>query len=395
MSSWTGLPPDVISRNLLINDLDVHILEARPAITNQSTALVVLLHGFPELSYSWRKVIVPLTRAGYHVVAPDQRGYGRTRRRNNAILHSHDKPRFEDDLSPYRLLNLTKDIIALVYALGYRSAAAVIGHDCGSRVAGCCSLVRPDIFKSVVMMSSPFTGAPSFPLDNPLPTQSPLQSLSEQLGGITPPRKHYTVYYSTPQANADMSEAPQGLHSFLRAYYHAKSADWAQNQPYRLPSSSPSSFAPMPNYYIMPLRETMAQVVHRDAPSAREIEQNTWLTEEQLAVYTEEYTATGFQGGLNWYRTMTDVRWSEDLMVFAGKRIEVPAMFIAGKQDWGVFQLPGAVEKMRAKICEKMLEEDFVLVEGAGHWVQQEASEVVVEHLLRFLKKVDSSSNSC
>jgi pimeloyl-ACP methyl ester carboxylesterase len=241
------------------------------------------------------------------------------------------------------------------------------------------------------MMSATFTGAPSFPLGKPFQKQSRLQSLNEQLGGLTPPRKHYTAYYSTPQANRDISEATQGLHSFLRAYYHVKSADWVQNQPHHLPSFSPSSFALLPNYYVMPLHETMAQVVDCDAPSAREIEQNTWLTEGELAVYTAEYAATGLQGGLNWYRTLTDVQWSEDLMVFSGKCIEVPGMFIAGKHDWGVFQIPGAAEKMR----EKVHEEDFVLIEGAGHWVQQEASEAVVENLLRFLKKVDSSSSSC
>ncbi|KAF8235024.1 alpha/beta hydrolase fold protein [Tricholoma matsutake] len=395
MSFWSGLAPEVISRNLLVDDLDVHILEARPPLTNNSPTLglVILLHGFPELSYSWREVIVPLATAGYHVVAPDQRGYGRTRRRS--INTTHEKTHFEDDLSPYRMLNLTKDIVALVYALGYQSAAAVVGHDFGSRVASYCSLIRPDLFKSVIIMSSPFaeTQTPSFSLKNELPKLSLPQLLNEKLGGLTPPRKHYTVYYSTPSANADMSEAPQGLHSFLRAYYHVKSADWAQNQPYHLPSSSPSSFALIPNYYIMPLHETMAQVVQRDAPSAKEIGQNTWLTEEELAVYTTEYTETGFQGGLNWYRTMTDAQWSDDLMVFSGKRIEVPAMFISGKQDWGVFQFPGAAEKMREKVCEKMLEEDFVLVEGAGHWVQQEAPEAVIKHLLRFLKRVETSSS--
>jgi pimeloyl-ACP methyl ester carboxylesterase len=292
------------------------------------------------------------------------------------------------------MLNLTKDIVSLVYALGYQSTAAVIGHDCGSLVAGYCALIRPDIFKSVVMMSCPFTGVTFFPLNEPLPKQSLLQLMSEQLAGLNPPRKHYAVYYSTPQASMDISEAPQGLHSFLRAYYHVKSADWTQNQPHRLPSFCPSSLALLPTYYVMPLHETMAQVVQTTAPSAAEIGQITWLTEEELAVYTAEYMATGLQGALNWYRAMTDLRWLEDLMVFSGKRIEIPAMFIGGKQDWGVFQFPGDAEKMRREVCEKMLEEDFVLLEGAGHWVQQEAPEAVVEQLLRFLRKVDPTPTS-
>src|ERR1700733_12720315 len=117
--SWAGLPSEVISRSLVLNGLDVHILEARPPHSPQRASLVILLHGFPELSYSWRKVIVPLATAGYHVVAPDQRGFGRTRRHSNTTPHrdEHDNVQFEDDLSPFRVLNLVKDVIALIYAL--------------------------------------------------------------------------------------------------------------------------------------------------------------------------------------------------------------------------------------------------------------------------------------
>ncbi|KAF9467839.1 alpha/beta-hydrolase [Collybia nuda] len=386
---WPGISPRVVSRNLIINDLDVHIFEAKPALTTaRSPPLIILLHGFPELAYSWRKVLVPLSDAGYHVVAPDQRGYGRTKRRVQS--ESHDRLHFEDDLSPFRMLSLATDVVALVYALGYQSAAAVVGHDYGSIVAGHCALIRPDLFKSVVMMSAPYTGVPALPLNKDPPAESLVQSLSQHLANLDPPRKHYTVYYSTANANEDMMKAPQGLHSFLRAYYHVKSADWAQNKPYPLPSLSATSFAQLPYYYVMLSQETMAETVERDAPSTSEAKNNTWLTEAELAVYTSEYAATGFQGGLNRYRCMTDVQWSKELMVFSGKRIEVPAMFIAGKQDWGVYQHPGAAEIMRQKICMNMDEADFVLVEGAGHWVQQETPEAVVEHLLRFVEKQQS-----
>lgn len=393
-ADWPGILPQVISRNLIINDLDVHILEAKPPITvpNSSPPLIILLHGFPELAYSWRKVLVPLSEAGYHVVAPDQRGYGRTKRRIQR--ESHDCIRFEDDLSPFRMMNLATDVVALVYALGYQSAAAVVGHDYGSVVAGHCALIRPDLFKSVVMMSAPYAGVRALPLDKDPPSESLVQSISRQLANLTPPRKHYTVYYSTPDANEEMMKAPQGLHSFLRAYYHVKSADWVQNKPYRLPSLSASSFAQLPHYYVMLLQETMAETVEHDAPSSSEIKTNTWLTEAELAVYSAEYAATGFQGGLNRYRCMTDIQWSKDLMVFSGKRIEIPAMFIAGKQDWGVYQHPGAAETMREETCVSMEGDDFVLVGGAGHWVQQEAPEAVVEHLLRFLKKQQGVSLS-
>lgn len=390
-SSWPGLSPQVNSRSIIVNDLDVHIFEAKPREPpNQASPLLILLHGFPELAYSWRKVIVPLADAGYHVVAPDQRGYGQTKKRTMAPSQSdrtHDNVTFEDDPSPFRMLNLAGDIVSLVYALGYTSVAAVVGHDFGSAVAGHCALMRPDLFKSVVLMSAPYTGTPAPRPNESEPSNAIIEGISAALAALTPPRKHYTVYYSTAVANADIIHAPQGLHAFLRAYYHVKSADWAENKPYLLPSLTAASMALLPHYYIMPLGDTMADTVARDAPSVSQVAGCAWLPDEELAVYVAEYTATGFQGGLNRYRCMTDAQWSWDLRVFAGKRVEVPAMFLSGKQDWGVFQYPGAEEKMRKETCVRMREEDFVLVDGAGHWVQQEAPEAVIKHILRFLSQ--------
>ena len=117
---------------------------------------MLLLHGFPELAYSWRKVMLPLAAAGYHVIAPDQRGYGRTTGWDGS---------YDADPDPFRILNMVRDAIGLVYALGYRSVAGVVGHDAGSPVAAWCALIRPDIFRSVVLMSSPFAGPPSLPFD--------------------------------------------------------------------------------------------------------------------------------------------------------------------------------------------------------------------------------------
>ncbi|KAG6841496.1 hypothetical protein C0991_010354 [Blastosporella zonata] len=356
---------------------------ARPDVpqNGHQPPLLILLHGFPELAYSWRKVIIPLSAAGYHVVAPDQRGYGHTRRRGTQ--KEHDKFTYTDDLAPFRMLNLANDIVSLVYALGYTSAAAVIGHDYGSSVAGHCALIRPDIFKSVVLMSAPYTGAPA----PSIPLTSPINALSEGLASLTPPRKHYVAYYSTPEANADMIDPPHGLRAFLRAYYHVKSGDWANNVPHSLPSLSAVAFAQLPLYYVMNLNETMPQTVARDAPSAAEVADNAWLTEAELSVYVAVYAETGFQGGLNRYRCATDVKWAEDLRVFQGKKIEVPAMFLSGKSDWGIYQIPGAMEKMQTETCARMRADDFVLVDGAGHWVQQEAPGEVVKHLFRFFKQ--------
>ena len=168
-----------------------------------------------------------LAEAGYHVIAPDQRGYGRTTGWDGD---------YDGDLNSFRLINLVRDALGLVSAFGYASVDAVVGHDFGSSVAAWCALVRPDVFRSVALMSAPFGGPPPLPFntaDNP-PQPRREDPVHRELAALPRPRKHYQWYYSTRQANADMHRAPQGVHDFLRAYYHHKSADWKANQPYPL-----------------------------------------------------------------------------------------------------------------------------------------------------------------
>lgn len=384
MDNLPGLPVNITSRIIPINDLDVHILEAFPPTDDQSKKppLLVLLHGFPEIAYSWRKIMAPLANSGFAVVAPDQRRFGQTRERGQP----RRKIAYEEDLAPFRILNMVNDVVALVYSLGYTSVAAVIGHDFGARIAAPCALIRPDLFASVVLMSAPFTGPPALGDVPHRKTQTPHQLLEKQLASLDPPRRHYTMYYSTPRAANDMLNPPGGLHGFLRTYFHIKSADWKGNRVTPLKDSSPASFAALPYYYIMPLAETMAECLAPYAPSTEDISRNTWLSDDELVVYVTQYSASGFQGALNAYRCLTDPLMSEDLQVFTGKQIEVPAMFLAGAQDWGPFQMPGAVNRMRGQACRSMKDEDFVLIEGAGHWVQQEQPREVVAHMLRFLR---------
>ncbi|KAF9559162.1 alpha/beta-hydrolase [Agrocybe pediades] len=391
-TNFPGLPSAIKSRFVDVLDLEMHILEAWPPTIPKPPAkppLLILLHGFPELAYSWRKVMVPLAKSGYVVVAPDLRGYGQTRQK--ARLTSK-KVAFEEDLAPYRILNIVTDVVALVYALGYSSAQSVFGHDFGSAIAAHCSLVRPDLFRSLVMMSAPFSGTPTLSSASSMGDfhgRTRLQKLDEGLRRLDPPKKHYMVYFSSKGANAEMTDPPQGLHQFMRAYYHMKSADWKGNQVHPLGTAfTPQALSVLPAYYIMPAGKSMSECVGPEAPSAEDVAANKWLTEEELAVYVSHYTRSGFQGGLNYYRCGTESpRWVQDLNVFMGKQIEVPAMFISGAQDWGVFQFPGAAEAMRTTACKQMQEEDFVLIEGAGHWVQQEQPDVVVQHLLRFLNE--------
>ena len=188
-----------------VNGLRMHVLEAG----TPGRPCVLLLHGFPELSYSWRKVMPALAEAGFHVLAPDQRGYGRTTGWDN---------RYDGDLASFRMLNLVDDAVSLLSNLKIRHAH-VVGHDFGSPVAAYAALTRPDVFRSVTLMSAPFGGPPSS-----LPSSEIHQDLAK-LG-----RKHYQWYYSTREADADMHDCRQGIADFLRAYYHFKSADW-QRQP--------------------------------------------------------------------------------------------------------------------------------------------------------------------
>jgi pimeloyl-ACP methyl ester carboxylesterase len=371
------LPSGIRSRFVEdINGLRVHVLEA--GFETRGRPCVLLLHGFPELSFSWRKVMPVLAGAGYHVIAPDQRGYGRT---------TGWDAKYDGDLYSYRLPNLVRDALGLVSAFGYRSVDAAIGHDFGSSVAAWCALMRPDVFRSVVLMSTPFSGPPPLPFDTvDAPAgRKPEDAVHRELAALSRPRKHYQWYYSTREANADMHRAPQGVHDFLRAYYHHKSADWKDNQPYPLKSWSASELAKLPTYYVMDLASNMAETVAEEMPSAEAIAANHWLPDRELAFYSAEYARTGFQGGLQWYRCGTSGAFTAELQTWSGRTIDVPSCFISGKQDWGTYQRPGAYEAMQNRACTRML--GCHLIEAAGHWVQQEQPEQVSRLLLQFLNQ--------
>ena len=362
-----------------VNGVRMHVLEA--GFEKRSGRALLLAHGFPELAYSWRKQLVPLAAAGYHVFAPDLRGYGRT---------SGTDVKFDDDLAPFRTLNEVRDMLALVSAMGYRSVDAVIGHDFGSPVSAWCAVSRPDVFKSVVLMSAPFGGTPSLPFNTADAKPSPApaaDNIYENLAKLKPPRKHYQRYYATREANDNMWKAPQGVHAFLRAYYHMKSADWKPNNPHPLEARTAEEWAKMPRYYIMDLDKGMAEQVAAEMPSPAEIAANRWLPDHELRVYAEEYGRTGFQGGLQGYRGGGS-RYASEVQLFAGRTIDQPSMFIAGKSDWGAYQNPGALERMRKTACTRMIGVHFV--DGAGHWVQQEQAEATTKLLLGFLREIKS-----
>jgi pimeloyl-ACP methyl ester carboxylesterase len=369
------LPAGVRSRLIPnVNGLTMHILEAGHEVPNRPC--VLLLHGFPELAWSWRDVMGTLSQSGYHVIAPDLRGYGRT---------SGTNPGFDDDLMPWRTINQVRDMMGLLWALGYRSTEAVIGHDFGSTVAAWCALVRPDVFRRMAVMSGPFGGPPDIPFDTDRhPVEARPDNVFAELAALPRPRKHYHRYYATRPANADIMNCEQGVHDFLRAYFHYKSGDWKQNRPFRLAGWTATELAKIPTYYIMDLDKTMAETVAEEMPSAAEIAACQWLTEDDLRVYSQEYQRTGFQGGLQNYRVRFENAGQSDLQVYAGRKMDQPSMFISGTRDWGVHQAPGNLERMRDVICTNLI--GFHLLEGAGHWVQQEKAGDVAKLLLGLLE---------
>ena len=363
-----------------INGLTMHLLEA--GFESKDRPCVLLLHGFPELAYSWRKVMLPIAAAGFHVIAPDQRGYGRTTGWDG---------NYDGDLDSFRMLNLVRDAIGLVSALGHRAVTAVVGHDFGAPVAAWCALIRPDVFRSVVLMSAPFAGPPPLPFNTAnegepgSASSSSSDNIHAAMAALPRPRKHYQWYYSTREADANMRHCQQGIHAFLRAYYHVKSADWKDNKPFPLQAWSAEELAKMPTYYIMDLDKGMAETVAPGMPSAAEMAACRWLPDHELAVYSAEYGRTGFQGGLQWYRCGTGGKDSVALQMFSGRTIDVPSLFIAGKSDWGAYQRPGNIERMQTSACTNM--QGYHLLDGAGHWVQQEQPEQVSRLLTQFVRQ--------
>lgn len=377
------LPPGIRSRFVDSgNGCTLHVLEA--GFGSKGRPCVLLLHGFPEMAFSWRRQLLPLAQAGFHVLAPDLRGYGRS---------SGTEVGFDDDLLPFTFLNAVGDVLGMLHALGHREVAAVVGHDHGSPLASWCALSRPDVFRSLVMMSAPFGGPPPLPFDvanQPAPGHVASETaIYDDLAALPVPRKHYQRYYATREANEDMWRAPQGVHAFLRAYYHMKSADWKHNQPHPLQAKTAKEWARLPRYYVMDRDRNMAETVAAQMPSAAEIVACQWLPEEELAVYAQEYGRNGFQGGLQTYRVKWVPGYGTELRLFAGRSVEVPAMFIGGKSDWGTYQTPGAFEKMQKSGCSRF--QAAHLLEGAGHWVQQEQSAEVNRLLLAFLERSRSA----
>ncbi len=299
-------------------------------IAEQGTGpLVLLCHGFPEGWYSWRDQLRALAAAGYHAVAPDMRGYGGT-----------DAPA---EISSYSILDIVGDMVGLVAALG-ESRAAVVGHDWGAKFAWHCALFRPDVFTAIAALSVPF---------RPRGPAPPLQML-RKAGQVT----HYWLHLQEPgAAEAEFERDPRAT---LRRVLYSISGE-----------------APLEtrSLTLQPGKGWLANTIDPDHLPA-------WLAEADLDHMSAEFAHSGFRGGLNWYRNI-DRNW-ELTAPWAGALIHQPALFIAGSMDpiiefgsgaTAVQALPQTVPGLRRTL----------LIDGAGHFIQQERPQRVNDTLLEFL----------
>ena len=300
-----------------------------------SGPLVLLVHGFPEFWYSWRHQLPALAAAGYRAVALDVRGYGRSSR--------------PGDVAAYRMLDLVADNVAVVDALGERSAV-IVGHDWGATIAATSALLRPDVFRAVGLLSVPYT-----PPGGPRP--------SEVFAGMGGEEEFYVSYFQSPgRAEAEIEPDVRG---WLAGLYAALSAD-----------TMPTPGAPDPHF--VGRGGTL-----RDRFPADRLPH--WLGETELDVFAGEFERTGLTGALNRYRNM-DRDW-EDLAPHHGAPVAQPSLFVGGALDASTTWLADAIKAYPTTLPG--LTSSHVL-DGCGHWIQQERPEEVNRLLIDWLGSLDS-----
>lgn len=316
---------DLNHRFIDTNSIRMHIAEQGHG------PLVVLCHGFPECWYSWRHQLPALAAAGYHVVAPDQRGYGQTTR--------------PEPIEAYDILQLTGDIVGLVHALD-EERAIIVGHDWGAPVAWHCALLRPDLVDAVVLLSVPYLQRS---WEDARPTEVMRRLAGEQ--------EFYQLYFQEPGKAEAQLEAD--IRQTMRMMLYAASGDPPPEKRWRFLFDKSEAFLDTGS-----LPETLPG----------------WLTEQDLEVFSNTFEQTGFRGGLNWYRNI-DRLW--ELTPFLnGARLAQPALFIAGEVDPVITMYRGAYEVMEQTVPHLRQK---VLLPGAGHWIQQERPTQVNQLLLEFL----------
>jgi pimeloyl-ACP methyl ester carboxylesterase len=326
---------DVTHRFIEANGIRMHIAEQGQG------PLVLLCHGFPECWRSWHYQLGALAAAGYHVVAPDMRGYGQT-----------DRP---EAVESYTILHLVGDMVGLLDALD-EEQAAIVGHDWGANVAWNAAIMRPDRFRAVMTMSVPYIprGQVYGPRSHVRPTEAMRQLAGEQA--------FYQLYFLEPGvAEAEME---RDIHTTMLQVFYALSGDAAEEERWHPLSLDPGAgmFTSTPVPSRLP----------------------DWISEADLDYFTSEFERTGFVGGLNWYRNF-DRNW-ELTAAFSGAKVTQPTLFLWGDRD-PVFEIPGSAARIeRQKQYVPNLRE--LCLEGCGHWVQMERANEVNGVIVEFLKSL-------
>lgn len=297
-----------------------------------SGPLVVLCHGWPESWYSYRHQIPALAAAGFHVVAPDQRGYGQT-----------DRP---EPIEAYHILNLVGDIVGLVNSL-HAEPAIIVGHDWGAPVAWNSALLRPDLFRAIALLSVPY-----FPRASTRPTDGMKAMAGDQ--------NFYQLYFQEPgKVEKELDEDPRRTMAMI---LYSASGDPPPEERWQFLFAKTKKFIE-------------SGVVPKKLPA--------WLTEADLDFFAGEFKRAGFRGGINWYRN-ADRNW--ELTAFLdGAKLCQPSMFAAGEHDVVLKMFPPAFE-MAGAFAPNL--KTKVLIPGAGHWIQQERPREINELLLEFMKSV-------
>jgi pimeloyl-ACP methyl ester carboxylesterase len=322
---------EIVHRFLEANGLRMHVAE------QGAGPLVILCHGFPESWYSWRHQLSALASAGFRAVAPDMRGYGQT-----------DRP---EAIDQYTIPQLVGDMVGLLDALGERTAV-IAGHDWGAPVAWHAALMRPDRFRAVVGLSVPYR-----PRGSTRPTTAMPQ---------TDDAWFYQLYFQEP--GVAEAELEQDVRATIRRLLYSGSGD--------VPRQVSTLAGP----------DAVGMVPRSGGVLSRTVEPGAlpkWLTKADIEYYAGQFAQTGFRGGLNWYRNI-DRSW-EVLAPFAGARVTVPALYVAGDRDLvvhfrGMDQLLPNLTRFVPKLRKT------VMLPGCGHWTQQERAEEVNAEMIAFLR---------
>ena len=318
---------EISQRRVATNGIELNIAEQGA----DDAPLVLMLHGFPESWYSWRHQFAPLAAAGFHAVAPDMRGYGKS-----------DRP---EEISAYNQVEVMRDIIGLIPALGYETAV-VFGHDWGAPTAWGCALNYPEQVSAVGALSVPFS--PRSPVQ-------PMPAMRELFKG----QFFYQLYFFEPGVAEAEFEAD--IRTSLKKFLIMGAGETDLSG---LPQKGPDDdlLSGLPNPATLP----------------------GWLSEADLDFYANEFSRSGMRGPLNYYRNH-DLTW--EMTEGAPTEIHQPAMFVAGDRDGVIMMAAQALQDMPKHVKDLRTNR---LIPGIGHWTQQEAPQAVNEEMLKFLREVSA-----